>query len=395
MTNKKITILGSTGSIGINTLDVVRNSAKFDIYALSAHSNVDLLLKQCLEFNPQMAVLADESLADEFSKRLSNSDCDTELLVGPSALDEIARDPAVDIVMAGIIGSAGLSSSLAAVESGKRILLANKEALVMMGSLFMQIARKSGSTVIPIDSEHNAIFQCLPDTGVGIRDDQFKYVEKILLTASGGPFLDLPIVNFRQITPEQACAHPKWKMGKKISVDSATMMNKGLEVIEAHYLFGLEADKIDVVIHPQSIVHSLVYFEDGSVLAQMANPDMTIPISYGLGYPERLILERKPLDLVQVRTLDFRAVDNGRFPCLSLGLQALNLGGTAPVLLNAANEVAVEAFLTNKIEFVLIPEIIESVMAKISCETALSLAIIRRADDSARALAKELILKGL
>ena len=391
MTNKKITILGSTGSIGINTLDVVRNSAKFDVYALSANSNVDLLLRQCLEFNPQMAVLANESLADEFSKRLSNSDCDTELRVGPSALDEIARDPAVDIVMAGIIGSAGLSSSLAAVESGKRILLANKEALVMMGSLFMQIARKSGSTVIPIDSEHNAIFQCLPDTGLGIRGDQFEYVEKILLTASGGPFLDLPISDFKQITPKQACAHPKWKMGKKISVDSATMMNKGLEVIEAHYLFGLEADKIDVVIHPQSIVHSLVYFEDGSVLAQMANPDMTIPISYGLGYPERLILERKPLDLVQARTLDFHAVDNGRFPCLSLGLQALNLGGTAPVLLNAANEVAVEAFLTNKIEFVLIPEIIESVMAKISCETALSLAIIRRADDSARALAKELI----
>ena len=395
MINKKITILGSTGSIGINTLDVVRASTKFDVYALSANSNVDLLLRQCLEFNPQVAVLADESLADDFSKRLSNSDCDTELRVGPSALDEIASDPAVDIVMAGIIGSAGLSSSLAAVESGKRILLANKEALVMMGSLFMQIASKSGSTVIPIDSEHNAIFQCLPDTGVGIRDDQFEYVEKILLTASGGPFLDLPISDFKQITPKQACAHPKWKMGKKISVDSATMMNKGLEVIEAHYLFGLEADKIDVVIHPQSIVHSLVYFEDGSVLAQMANPDMTIPISYGLGYPERLTLGRKPLDLVQVRTLDFRAVDKGRFPCLGLGLQALNAGGTAPVVLNAANEVAVEAFLTNKIEFVLIPEIIESVMAKISCETALSLAIIRRADNSARALAKELILKGL
>ena len=395
MISKKITILGSTGSIGIHTLDVVRTSTKFEVFALSANSNVDLLLQQCLEFNPQIAVLADESLADKFLEKLSNSDCDTELRIGKNALDEIARDSAVDVVMAGIVGSAGLSSSLAAVESGKKILLANKEALVMMGSLFMQIAKKSGSIIIPIDSEHNAIFQCLPDTGLGVKDHQFKYVEKILLTASGGPFLDLPMFNFKEITPDQACAHPKWKMGKKISVDSATMMNKGLEVIEAHYLFGLEADKIDVVVHPQSIIHSLVYFQDGSVLAQMANPDMRIPIAYGLGYPERLILERKSLDLIEAKTLNFRAVDDERFPCLGLGLQALNLGGTAPVLLNAANEVAVEAFLANKIKFMSIPEIIESVMAKISCETASSLAIIRRADNSARALAKELILKGL
>lgn len=393
MSMQNLTVLGSTGSIGSNTLEVVRNFAQFKIFALSANTNTDLLLKQCIEFNPKIAVLVDESLAEQFHKRLSESDCDTELRVGINALDDVASDPDVDIVMAAIVGSAGLSSSLAAARSGKKILLANKESLVMTGKLFMEIADDSGSTVIPIDSEHNAIFQCLPDTGLGIQENQFNHVEKVVLTASGGPFLNLPPSKLKEITPEQACIHPKWKMGKKISVDSSTMMNKGLEFIEAHYLFRLETNKIDVLIHPQSVIHSLVYFNDGSVLAQMADPDMRIPIAYGLAYPGRLFMSRKPLDLVKAKTLEFSAADEERFPCLRLGILAAQDGGTAPVSLNAANEVAVDAFLDGKIKFTQIPMIIESVMIKMPCEAASSLAIIRDADEQARHLAKELIFK--
>jgi len=392
---QKLTILGSTGSIGASTLDVVRATNRFEIYALSANTNTDLLLKQCIEFNPKVVVLVNEALAEDFNSRLIQSDCDVELKIGIDALGEVAENPEVDIVMASIVGSAGLKSSLAAVQSGKKILLANKEALVMMGELFMQVAEDSGSTIIPVDSEHNAIFQCLPDTGIGIQESQFKYLEKVVLTASGGPFLDLPLSEFRRVTPQQACAHPKWKMGEKISVDSATMMNKGLEFIEAHYLFGLDVNKIEVLIHPQSIIHSLVYFDDGSVLAQMANPDMRVPIAYGLAYPERLAIERKALDLVEIQKLEFRNMDKSRFPCFRLGVEALKEGGTTPVALNAANEVAVEAFLSGKIEFLKIPAIIESVLCKIPCEAASSLAIIQHVDMMARRLSNDMILKEL
>ncbi|MDG2420215.1 MAG: 1-deoxy-D-xylulose-5-phosphate reductoisomerase [Gammaproteobacteria bacterium] len=395
MSIQKLTILGSTGSIGANTLDVVRVTNRFEVYALSANTNTKILLQQCIEFNPKIAVLVNENLAEDFNSQLVQAGCDTELKTGVDALDEIAENSEVDIVMASIVGSAGLKSSLAAVQSGKKILLANKEALVMMGELFMQVAEDSGSTIIPIDSEHNAIFQCLPDTGIGIQESQFKYLEKVILTASGGPFLDLPLSELREVTPQQACAHPKWEMGEKISVDSATMMNKGLEFIEAHYLFGLDANKIEVLIHPQSIIHSLVYFDDGSVLAQMANPDMRVPIAYGLAYPERLAIEKKTLDLVEIQKLEFRRVDESRFPCFRLGVEALKEGGTAPVTLNAANEVAVEAFLSGKIEFMQIPAIIESVLSEIPCEAASSLAIIQHVDMMARKLSNELILKEL
>jgi 1-deoxy-D-xylulose-5-phosphate reductoisomerase len=392
---QKLTILGSTGSIGSNTLDVVRVTNRFEVYGLSANTNTDLLLQQCIEFNPKIAVLVNENLAEDFNSRLVQADCDTELKTGVDALDEIAENSEVDIVMASIVGSAGLKSSLAAVQSGKKILLANKEALVMMGELFMQVAEHSGSTIIPIDSEHNAIFQCLPDTGIGIQESQFKYLEKVILTASGGPFLDLSLSELREVTPQQACAHPKWEMGEKISVDSATMMNKGLEFIEAHYLFGLDANKIEVLIHPQSIIHSLVYFNDGSVLAQMANPDMRVPIAYGLAYPERLAIEKKTLDLGEIQKLEFRRVDEFRFPCFRLGVEALKAGGTTPVTLNAANEVAVESFLSGKIEFTQIPAIIESVLSEMPCEAASSLAIIQHVDMMARKLSNELILKEL
>ena len=389
-----VAVLGSTGSIGVSTLDVLsRHTEEYRVVALTAYQNGERLLQQCQQFKPDYAVLVDEPAARQLAQQLKAENIQTEVLSGAAALAGVVQADQVDIVMAAIVGSAGLSSSLAAARSGKKILLANKESLVMTGELFMEIADDSGSTVIPIDSEHNAIFQCLPDSGLGIQENQFNHVEKVVLTASGGPFLNLPPSKLKEITPEQACAHPKWKMGKKISVDSSTMMNKGLEFIEAHYLFRLGTNKIDVLIHPQSIIHSLVYFNDGSVLAQMADPDMRIPIAYGLAYPGRLFMARKPLDLVKAKTLEFSAVDEEQFPCLRLGILAAQDGGTAPVSLNAANEVAVDAFLAGKIKFTQIPMIIESVMGKMPCEAASSLAIIRSADKQARYLAKELIFK--
>tara|TARA_B100000686_G_C16645087_1_gene892325 strand:- start:36 stop:1220 length:1185 start_codon:yes stop_codon:yes gene_type:complete len=391
---KKVSILGSTGSVGTNTLDVIRNFKGLSVFALSAYSNDELLLKQCEEFNPEIAVLVDESRADSMIKRLAERDCDTELRVGPQALEEIAKAKEVDIVMAAIVGAAGLSSSLAAVSSGKRLLLANKESLVMSGDLFLDAAQSSGAQIIPIDSEHNAVFQCLPFSN-GVTDNQVVHVNKIILTASGGPFLDLPLNDFPKITPEQACKHPKWDMGRKISVDSATMMNKGLELIEACYLFRLPVSQIEVLIHPQSIIHSLVYYCDGSVLAQMSNPDMRVPIAYGLAHPQRIKTAVQPLDLVAVGALNFQKPDLGRFPCLRLGIQAAEIGGTAPAILNAANEVAVAAFLDGNIKFSEIYPTIEEVMSKIPCEAAVSLAIIQDADKCARTLSKELILKNI
>ncbi|NKB32038.1 MAG: 1-deoxy-D-xylulose-5-phosphate reductoisomerase [Pseudomonadales bacterium] len=393
MSVKQVTLLGSTGSIGESTLDVIRNSSDYSLHAISAYSNAELLLKQCEEFNPTVAVLANESLADAFAEQLAQAKCDTKLEVGSQALDEIASADQVDIVMAAIVGAAGLASSLAAVNSGKRLLLANKEALVMSGDLFMESAASSGAQVIPIDSEHNAIFQCLPTSNNGINGKQFEHVKKIVLTASGGPFLDLPLNDFTSVTPAQACKHPKWEMGRKISVDSATMMNKGLEFIEAHHLFRLPPEQIEVLIHPQSIVHSFVHYRDGSVLAQMANPDMRIPIAYGMAYPQRMDTTTKPLDLAEVGELHFRKPDLERFPCLRLGMEAANQGGTASAILNAANEIAVAAFLEEKLRFSEISLIIEEVMSKIPCEAAASLAIIQDTDKRARNLSKELILK--
>lgn len=392
-TKIKVSILGSTGSIGCSTLAVIDENTQYQVYALSANKNVDLLYEQCLRYQPVYAVVTDEEAASRMAALLARSDIETQLLGGESALSQIASDEAVDTVMAAIVGAAGLESTLAAVQSGKRVLLANKESLVMTGNLLMQAAKQSGAMLLPIDSEHNAIFQCLPLNESGLSKDQHKNVDKVVLTASGGPFLNTPLDEFGQISPEQACRHPKWSMGKKISVDSASMMNKGLELIEACYLFQLEVSQVDVLIHPQSIVHSMVYYCDGSVLAQMGNPDMRIPIAYGLAWPERINSGATALDLVAENSLEFHNPDLNRFPCLRLGMEAAAEGGTAPVILNAANEVAVEAFLAEEIGFSQIPSIIEAVRSKIPCEAAPSLAIILELDQQARNLSNELILK--
>ena len=388
-----VSVLGSTGSIGKNTLDVIKMNPGFEVYGLSAHSNIELLLDQCKEFQPRYAVVSDDNNAVRFGELLESSDCRTELLTENASLERIASDDDVQVVMTAIVGAAGLASTLAAVAAGKRVLLANKESLVMTGELFMDTAVQSGATIIPIDSEHNAVFQCLPDNAQGLQGSRLEGVEKITLTASGGPFLTTPLAQFDSITPQQACKHPKWSMGRKISVDSATMMNKGLELIEASYLFDVDLDQLEVLIHPQSIVHSMVYFQDGSVLAQLANPDMRIPIAYGLAWPERMALGIERLNLAEIATLEFQAPDLERFPCLRLGLSAAKMGGTAPVVLNAANEEAVAAFLEGAIRFTQISLIIEAVMSKIPCEPAASLAIIQKIDKQARTLSKELIIK--
>ena len=388
-----VSVLGSTGSIGKNTLDVIKMNPGFEVYGLSAHSNIELLLDQCKEFQPRYAVVSDDNNAVRFGELLESSDCKTELLTENASLERIASDNDVQVVMTAIVGAAGLASTLAAVAAGKRVLLANKESLVMTGELFMDTAMQSGATIIPIDSEHNAVFQCLPENAQGLQGSRLKGVEKITLTASGGPFLTTPLAQFDSITPQQACKHPKWSMGRKISVDSATMMNKGLELIEASYLFDVDLDQLEVLIHPQSIVHSMVYFQDGSVLAQLANPDMRIPIAYGLAWPERMALDIERLNLAEIATLEFQAPDFERFPCLRLGLSAAKTGGTAPVVLNAANEEAVAAFLEGAIRFTQISLIIEAVMSKIPCEPAASLAIIQKIDKQARILSKELIIK--
>ena len=392
MKGSKLAILGSTGSVGVSTLQVVRDNPDIEVVALSAHQNTTLLLEQCLEFKPKYIVLSDASLGDSFSALLQSNACQGELLLGAEGLEHIAASPDVDTVMAAIVGAAGLASSLKAAETGKKLLLANKESLVMSGSLFMEAARSGGATIIPIDSEHNAIFQCLPESERHVALSGSAQVSRLVLTASGGPFLRLPQQELAKVTPEQACNHPRWSMGRKISVDSASMMNKGLEVIEASFLFGIPASDIEVLIHPESIIHSLVYYRDGSVLAQMANPDMRVPIAHGLAYPERIDSGVEPLDLAALGSLSFEAPDVGRFPCLRLGMEAVKQGGTTPTLLNAANEEAVAAFLAGLISFDKIPLIIEELMTKTPCEEAASLAIIREADERGRSLAKQLIL---
>lgn len=393
MSDQRITILGSTGSIGQSTLAVLDANPGFPVHALTAHQNVELLLAQCRKYRPTFAVVTDELAAERMAALLAAANLETRLLRGEEALCQVASDDQVKIVMAAIVGGAGLESTLAAVQAGKRVLLANKEALVMTGDLLMQAAAASGAPIIPIDSEHNAIFQCLPAVADGLHHTQMQHVAKIVLTASGGPFLNLGTDGFADVTPAQAIAHPKWDMGPKISVDSATLMNKGLEFIEACYLFGLQPDQVEVLIHPQSIVHSMVHFSDGSVLAQLGNPDMRIPISYGLGWPQRIASGAAPLDLTTLQGLQFSHPDHDRFPCLQLGMEAARQRGTAPAILNAANEVAVAAFLAGKLRFSEIPLIIERVMAKIPCEAAPSLAIIRDVDRLARSISNELITK--
>lgn len=387
-----LTILGSTGSIGTSTLDVVaRHPQKYKVLALTAYRQDELLFAQCQRFNPAYAVMLDEAAAARLSARTKAAGLDVEVLCGEQYLEQVAALPEVDAVMAAIVGAAGLRPSLAAARAGKKILLANKEALVMAGRIFMDAVRKNGATLLPIDSEHNAIFQALPRDYAG--DMASSGVSKILLTASGGPFRDMPVSALQQVTPEQACAHPNWVMGRKISVDSASMMNKGLEVIEAHWLFNAAADDIQVVVHPQSVIHSMVQYVDGSVLAQMGNPDMRTPIAYGLAYPERVDAGVAPLDLFKVAQLDFVAPDFERFPCLALAYQALRAGGTAPAVLNAANEVAVEAFLNKKISFLDIPRLIADVLNAHSSLAVNSLEDVLMADKQARAAAQKWMLQ--
>ena len=386
----QLTILGSTGSIGVNTLDVVRRHPdRYQVLALCAYRQVDRLYEQCLAFRPRFAVVGEAALAVQLTERLRQAGCSTEVEYGPEALVRMASLPEVDVVMAAIVGAAGLPSTLAAARAGKRVLLANKEALVMAGPVFMRAVRESGAVLLPVDSEHNAIFQSLP---MGYSGDMNKGgVSRILLTASGGPFRKTPTAELAHVTPEQACAHPNWVMGRKISVDSASMMNKGLEVIEAHWLFNVPAEKIEVVIHPQSVIHSLVQYVDGSVLAELGNPDMRTPIAQALAYPERIAAGVEPLDLFKVATLHFERPDDERFPCLALAYRALREGGSASATLNAANEVAVAAFLDRKIGFAAIPEIIAGTMDAVPVTALETLQDVLEADRQAREVALEAV----
>jgi 1-deoxy-D-xylulose-5-phosphate reductoisomerase len=378
----RVAVLGSTGSIGVSTLDVLtRHPDRFDVVALTAHSNVQRLREQCLRYRPAFAVVGSQADADGLEAELHDRGLSTRVLAGEEALCDIASHEQVDTVMAGIVGAAGLRSSLAAARAGKRILLANKEALVMSGPLFMDAVGAGGATLIPVDSEHNAIFQCMSGDGVAQRRAG---VKRVLLTASGGPFLRTSDDALRTVTPEQACAHPRWVMGRKISVDSATLMNKGLELIEACLLFGLPPAQVDVVIHPQSIVHSLVEYCDGSMLAQLGNPDMRTPIAHALGWPERIVSGVESLDILRIARLEFEAPDVERFACLRLAREAAEAGGTAPAVLNAANEVAVSAFLAGQLPFLQIPKVIAVVMSQHSARSATSIEDVMTADAWAR-----------
>ncbi|MYM27908.1 1-deoxy-D-xylulose-5-phosphate reductoisomerase [Duganella sp. CY15W] len=394
---QRITVLGATGSIGVSTLDVVaRHPGRYSVYALSAHSRVDELAAQCVQFRPARAVVGTAAAADRLAALLRAAGVKTEVEWGEQALCSIASAAETDSVMAAIVGAAGLAPTLAAARAGKKVLLANKEALVMSGQLFMDAVHASGAVLLPIDSEHNAIFQSMPQFGgkmPAVRDASAG-IAKILLTASGGPFLTRDVATLDAVTPEQACKHPNWSMGRKISVDSATMMNKGLEVIEAHWLFGAPADRIEVVIHPQSVIHSMVSYTDGSVLAQLGNPDMRTPIAHALAYPERIASGVAQLDLTQMAGLHFHQPDFERFPCLQLAFDALRAGGTAPALLNAANEVAVQAFLDLKIGFRQIDRVIAHVVDTLPHGDAHSIEAVMAQDAAARAAA-EVCVAGL
>lgn len=392
---QRITILGATGSIGESTLDVVRrNPLQFRVFALAAYHNVDKLLAQCLEFNPNYAVMVDDAAAKLLRSKLNNG---TKVLSGETALEEIASDCEVDTVMSAIVGAAGLLPTLAAVRTNKRVLLANKESLVMSGQLFIDELRQSSATLLPVDSEHNAIFQALPiqaQQRLGYCGLNELGVDKLLLTGSGGPFLNSPLSSLSQVTPEQACAHPNWSMGQKISVDSATMMNKGLEYIEARWLFDTKRDQIEVVIHPQSVIHSMVQYIDGSVIAQMGNPDMRTPIAYAMAYPERVTAGVAPLDFKTAANFSFHEPDFNRFPCLRLAIDACYEGQGATTALNAANEISVAAFLKGQISFTQIAQLNERVVDKLSREIASCIDSILQVDEKARVLAREHLNNG-
>jgi len=393
MVLRRVAILGSTGSIGVNTLDVIRAyPERFKVLALTAGKQIDRLAEQCVEFKPGIAVVADADGASRLSKILQDKKLSTQVLYGPEALITAVTQSDCDTVMAAIVGAAGLVPALAAAKAGKRVLLANKEALVMSGNLFMQAMQLGGGELLPIDSEHNAIFQCLPQQFTKAPYD-YLGVEELWLTASGGPFRNTPISELSSITPDQACAHPNWVMGRKISVDSATMMNKGLEVIEAFWLFGLPLEKIKVLIHPQSVVHSMVRYRDGSVIAQMGQPDMRTPIAYGLAWPERINAGVEPLNLAQLPALSFSEPDLIRFPCLALAFGAAKIGGTAPAVLNAANEIAVAAFLDAGLPYLRIPEVVEKTLNQIASVPASSLELILAVDSQARQVASNIIRK--
>ncbi|BDT59625.1 1-deoxy-D-xylulose 5-phosphate reductoisomerase [Massilia varians] len=387
---QRITILGATGSIGASTLDVLaRHPDRYSVYALSAHGRVEELADACRRFKPARAVVGSADAAGRLAQLLAGLDIQVDH--GEQALCEIASSPDTDTVMAAIVGAAGLAPTLAAARAGKKVLLANKEALVMSGQLFMDAVREHRATLLPIDSEHNAIFQSLPASYA--RDPQAAGVARILLTASGGPFLQRAVETLEAVTPEEACKHPNWVMGRKISVDSATMMNKGLEVIEAHWLFGAAPELIEVVIHPQSVIHSMVSYTDGSVLAQLGNPDMRTPIAHALAFPERIASGVPQLDLTEMAALQFHRPDFERFPCLALAFEALRAGGTAPSLLNAANEVAVQSFLDREIGFRDIDRVIAQVMEAVPHGPASSIEAVLAQDARARAAARSVIAR--
>jgi len=385
---QQITVLGATGSIGLSTLDVIsRHPERYKVFALSGFSRLAELEALCLLYRPRYAVVPDVEAARHLQGGLLAAGLNTRVLIGERGLQEVSAHPEVDAVMAAIVGAAGLKPTLAAVEAGKKVLLANKEALVMSGALFMQAVRRSGAVLLPIDSEHNAIFQCLPSDyarglgPVGVR--------RILLTASGGPFRETPLSELAEVSPEQACTHPNWSMGRKISVDSASMMNKGLELIEACWLFDAKPSQVEVMIHPQSVIHSLVDYIDGSMLAQLGNPDMRTPISHAWAWPERIDSGVAPLDLFAIARLDFQRPDEQRFPCLRLARQAIETGGSAPAMLNAANEVAVAAFLERRIRFPEIASIIAEVLNLEPVAAVESLDAVLMADSRARTLAEQ------
>jgi 1-deoxy-D-xylulose-5-phosphate reductoisomerase len=382
-----VTILGATGSIGRSTLDVLaRHGDRYRVMALTANSQVDRLYEQCLEYRPRYAVMADAAAAEQLVQRLRSVAPDIEVLAGVAGLEQVAAMPEAEYVMAAIVGAAGLAPTLAAARAGKRVLLANKEALVMSGRLFMDAVQRSNAVLLPIDSEHNAIFQCMPRDFAGGFEQVG--VRRVLLTASGGPFRSTPLEQLAGVTPEQAVAHPNWSMGRKISVDSATMMNKGLEVIEACWLFNTVPARIQVVLHPQSVIHSMVEYVDGSVLAQLGNPDMRTPIAHALAWPERMESGVDSLDMFSVARLDFSAPDLNRFPCLRLAVEAMEAGGTSSAILNAANEIAVESFLQRRIPYTAIPQIIEAVLAETTAHGAETLEQILADDAAARAAAE-------
>lgn len=390
---QKLCVLGATGSIGLSTLDVVSQHAeKYEVFALSANHNDVQMFRLCQQYHPEIVVMVDHDAAQKLEEALHAADLPIKVMSGKESLSIISAHSSVDIVMAAIVGAAGLEANLAAARKGKKVLLANKESLVMSGQLFMEEVDRSGAVLLPIDSEHNAIFQCLPNTYRCGRTPG-KEVSRILLTASGGPFRGWSSEKLSLVTPEQACAHPNWQMGSKISVDSATLMNKGLELIEACWLFSIAPEQISVHVHPESIIHSMVEYIDGSVLAQMGSPDMRIPIAYGLGWPERIASGSKALDLFSVASLNFEKPDTESFPCLRLAQEAFQAGGTACTVLNAANEVAVKSFLKGNVSFTAIPDIIEGTLSEIAVDSINSVEQVLAVDDEARRVAEQIIMK--